>query len=130
MEPIHYKILKILNKQPEQRLPLSKLENYFPNIPDRAFRQIISVNLGDNVIYGAIPGDDDFMIALSDEGKAMFHEKKYSNFINKRTLWLNRIISYIFGVLTTVTAGIITWLITSGALWQLLHLTQKAGSPP
>lgn len=112
MEPMHYKILKILNGQPQQRMLFSELQKYFPNIPERTLRQVVSENLGNNVAHSMFPDKDgDFLLALSDEGSAAYHEKKYSDFINRRTLWANRIVSFIFGILTTVSAGIITWLI-------------------
>lgn len=124
MEPMHYKILKILNRQPQQRISFSELKKRFSNVSDPVLRLIITERLGNNVAHSTHPDENnDFLIALSDDGNAAYHEKKYSDFINRRTLWINRIVSFILGVLTTVTAGVITWLITSGTLCQLLGLT-------
>ncbi|MCM1220637.1 MAG: hypothetical protein NC548_39730 [Lachnospiraceae bacterium] len=112
MEPMHYKILKILNQQHQQPIHYSKFKEYFPDIPDRTLRQIITENLGRNVSHSPHPdGNGDFLLVISDEGMAAYYEKKYSDFINRRTLWINRIISFIIGVLTTLATSLITWLI-------------------
>lgn len=123
MEPIHYKILKILDRQPMQRIQFSELKKYFPTVPDDTLCLIISEKLKYEVAHNTqLDENGDFMIALTNDGAAAYHEKRYSDFINKRTLWANRIVSFFLGVLTTSAAGIITWSITSGSLFRLLNL--------
>lgn len=123
MEPMDYKILKILDRQPQQRMYLSELQEHFPNVPEHALRLIIAENLNfkHNVTYSDFLDETrDFIFTISDEGRVAYYKKKYSDFINRRTLWANRIVSFILGILTTVITGSITWLITSGTLLQLI----------
>lgn len=122
MEPLHYKILKILDKQPGKRMSYFELKKHFPNIADDNFRALLSVDMGDVLSHSyQLEKNGDFLIAMTPEGGSAFCTKRYANFINKRTLWKNRILSFIFGALTTVTAKIITDLIISGQLSQWLH---------
>ena len=55
---------------------------------------------GDNLLY----------IRLTDAGRLYFTAKAEK----RRAAWLNRLVSYILGVLTPLTVWLIEWLIKSG----------------
>ena len=111
MESIHYKILKILNKQPNHSMKYSDLHSHFSHIPDYDFREILSINMENNIAHSPIDSNGDFLVAITSTGGAKYHETRYSKFINLRTLWLNRIFSFIIGCISTLITTLLISLL-------------------
>ncbi len=96
--PLQYKILKILSKQSNGQILLSQLTQKmkFTSTSSEDLR-ILLADMFYWIEYDELENDD-FLLEITPYGSAALKQAKYSKFINIRTLWINRAISYVLGI--------------------------------
>lgn len=96
--PLQYKILKILSKQSNGQILLSQLTQKmkFTSTSSEDLR-ILLADMFYWIEHDELENDD-FLLEITPYGSAALKQAKYSKFINIRTLWINRAISYVLGI--------------------------------
>ena len=96
--PLQYKILKILSKQSNGQILLSQLTQKmkFTSTSSEDLR-ILLADMFYWIEYDELENDD-FLLEITPYGSVALKQAKYSKFINIRTLWINRAISYVLGI--------------------------------